>query len=390
MKDYINLLLVDDDEDDYLITLDALDDVAGGRYRLEWCATYSEGLAAVAERRHDAYLFDYHIGAHTGLELLAETVTLVDAPIIMLTGMSDPEVDEQAIKLGAADYLVKGQFSGNLLDRSIRHAFERQKMQRALSLSEERYAIAAKGANDGLWDWRLDTGEVYFSARWKNMLGYTEAEIGGDLGEWLDRIHPDDRTRVEEDIELHQSGVTPKLELEYRMATKDGCWRWMLTRGLAVRDNSGRVTRMTGWQTDLSERRASYDALTSLPNRSLFFDRLSRAVSRQARQPAYSYAVLFLDLDSFKHVNDSLGHAAGDALLLEAAARLERCVRPSDTVSRVTDGQEATVEQDVKKVRGTVARFGGDEFALLVDNLPDVDAVVGIAERIQDALVATL
>lgn len=380
MQTYINVLLVDDDEDDYLITLDALEDVVGRHYRLEWCANYAEGLKVVAESRHDVYLFDYHIGAHTGLELLQEAVTLVDAPIIMLTGMSDPEVDSQAIKLGAADYLVKGQVSGNVLDRAIRHAFERQRMQRALALSEERYAIAAKGANDGLWDWRLDTGEVYFSARWKNMLGYSETEIGNSLAEWLGRIHPDDRLRVEEDIDLHSAGATAKLELEYRMRGKDGHYRWMLTRGLAVRNKQGQVTRMTGWQTDLSERRASYDALTSLPNRTLFFDRLSRAAARKARQPSYSYAVLFLDLDSFKVVNDSLGHAAGDELLLEAATRLERCLRASDTVSRVAENT------NLNAVNSTVARFGGDEFALLVDNLPDVDAVTRIAERIQAAL----
>ncbi len=245
--------------------------------------------------------------------------------------------------------------------------------RKALEESEQRYALAVAGANDGLWDWDLKTNTVYYGARWKSMLGYAEAEIGPSPDEWMKRIHPDDREGLKASIAAHVAGRSAHLEAEYRMLHKERAYRWMLSRGLAVRDAHGKATRLAGSQTDITERKraeeelarqAFYDPLTDLPNRALFLDRLSQAVKRAKRRKDTRFAVLFLDLDRFKDVNDSLGHAVGDELLKAIARRLEASVRPGDTV----------------------ARLGGDEFTLLLDDLKEPDHAVEVAERIQKEL----
>ena len=144
-----------------------------------------------------------------------------------------------------------------------------KKAQEALRESEERYALAARGANDGLWDWNLLTNEVYFSPRWKAMLGFQENEIEDRLEEWLGRLRNTDRDRVREEIAAHERGLTTHFESEHRLLHKDGSFRWMLSRGLAVHDATGKALRMAGSQTDITERKVS-DPLTGLPNRLLF------------------------------------------------------------------------------------------------------------------------
>jgi diguanylate cyclase (GGDEF)-like protein/PAS domain S-box-containing protein len=243
----------------------------------------------------------------------------------------------------------------------------------ALRRSEERYALAARGANDGLWDWDLERGEVYYSARWAAMLGHAEGDLGSDPEEWFSRVHPGDRARLRREIAEHLDGRSPHFQCEYRLRHRNGTFRWMLSRGLAVRHGDGRAYRMAGSQTDISDRKqaesqllhdALHDALTGLPNRALFLNRLEMALQRCRRDPRSKFAVLFLDLDRFKVINDSLGHRAGDELLVSLAERLRGCVRVIDTV----------------------ARLGGDEFGFLVEGVQDLRQVVRTAERLQEEL----
>jgi diguanylate cyclase (GGDEF)-like protein/PAS domain S-box-containing protein len=216
---------------------------------------------------------------------------------------------------------------------------------------------------------------MHFCARWKAMLGYKEDELKNHPDEWFNRVHPEDIERVQSELMSHLLGASTQFQSEHRIRRTDGTYRWMLSRGLAVMDSNRYVYRMTGSLTDVTEQKqaekqllynAFHDALTGLPNRALFMDRLKHALGEVKKGDGYSFGVLFLDLDRFKVVNDSLGHQIGDQLLVAAARRLEACLRPGDTV----------------------ARLGGDEFAIILDHVRHVSDAIQAAERIRERLAA--
>jgi diguanylate cyclase (GGDEF)-like protein/PAS domain S-box-containing protein len=324
--------------------------------------------AAVLDHSHDAYVVADLDGAQVVLEADPH------APVVLLAthATHDPEQDHQAADAGVAEYLVDPE--PDALERAIRYALVRQSALRALAESEERHALALQGANDGLWDWDVREDRLYASPRWKAMLGYAPADVSDAPGEWLGRVHPDDRASLSQAIEAHLTGTSRHFEHEHRMEHRDGGYRWMLARGIAVRDRLGRAIRVVGSLTDVSDRKdaevrlqqdALHDALTRLPNRVLFLDRLDQAIRRAQRKGSDACAaVLFLDLDRFKLVNDSLGHLVGDRLLVAVAQRLEGALRPTDTV----------------------ARIGGDEFTILLADVTEAHEAALVAERVHQAL----
>ena len=325
----------------------------------------------------DLVLLDIEMPEISGLEALREIrkmYSAIEMPVIMVTARNQSEDIVQALGIGANDYLTKPVDFAVALAR-VGTQLSHKRAQEELKESEERYALAARGANDGLWDWNLSTNVIYFSARWKAMLGCQDDEIGNKPEEWFEHIHEADRDRVKEEIAAHQKGATPHFESEHRVRHKDGSFRWMLSRGVAIRDEHGKPVRMAGSQTDITEGKVS-DPLTSLPNRLLFLDRLGRLMRHLKRHPERMFAVLFLDLDGFKTINDSMGHFVGDQLLLGVSKRLEQCLRGSDTVARLT-------EQTF-----TLARMGGDEFTVLLDDIKEPGDANRAAERIMKALAA--
>ncbi|KMO32345.1 hypothetical protein VQ03_26430, partial [Methylobacterium tarhaniae] len=239
----------------------------------------------------------------------------------------------------------------------------------ALLTSEERLALALEAGSDGLWDCDLATGAVWTTDRWWHMLGYGPGEMPPCSSTWQALIHPDDRSGTMAQLRAHLAGDTPVFEREHRLRCKDGTWRWILTRAKVVgRDADGEATRLVGTDVDIGVRKeaesriahmAAHDALTDLPNRTLFRERLRRRLSEIA-EGAGACALLCVDLDRFKEVNDGLGHLAGDALLREVALRLR---------SGLGD-------------RDTAARLGGDEFAVLLASVENAGEAMARAQAV--------
>lgn len=280
---------------------------------------------------------------------------------------------DEALLMSLADYAAVAIENAKLFEQAQQEIAERSRVEAALRESEERYVLAVRGANDGIWDWNLSSNKIYFSPRWKSMLGYSEEEISDSPEEWFSRVHPEDVERLRLEISSHLKGMTSHFENEHRMRHKDGSYRWILTRGLSVWDGEGYAYRMAGSQSDITDRKiaeekllhdAFYDVLTGLPNRALFMDRLKSAIERARRRSDYLFAVLFLDLDRFKDINDSLGHMAGDQLLISSANLLRTGLRSSDTI----------------------ARLGGDEFVILLEDIREPDDAIRIANWIQEKL----
>ncbi|MDB4985845.1 MAG: hypothetical protein JWN04_1023 [Myxococcaceae bacterium] len=255
-----------------------------------------------------------------------------------------------------------------------------RQLERATALtrkSSERYELAALGSGDGLFDWDLRTGAVSYSETFASLLGYTPDELGSTLDQWLARVHAEDLPALRANIDAHLADAAVALANEHRVRRKDGSWRWVFARGMAARDADGKATRVAGWLSDIQDRKRSedqlhhhafHDPLTGLPNRALFMDRLTHALARARRNEQHRFAVALLDLDRFKLINDSLGHVAGDELLVSVGQRLASCLRPGDTV----------------------ARMGGDEFVLLLEDVSGLDQARAVAERIQRALSVPL
>jgi diguanylate cyclase (GGDEF)-like protein/PAS domain S-box-containing protein len=344
--------------------------------QLEHVTTLERALAQLARERCDVVLVDREIDP-PGADGLHLAEALVQAaphvPVIVLSHQADRAADAEAAERGIADFLVVPGLSRRRLEHAIRYALAHQRTLQRLAESEQRHALA--GANDGLWDWDVAGDTVFYSPRWKSMLGYREHEVGATRGEWLGRVHADDRAPLTQALDAYVLATTTEhFEFEHRIQHRDGGYRHHLARAIAVRDGSGRATRVVGSVIDVTERReaehrlqhdALHDALTGLPNRVLFVDRLDQAIRRaQRHHPESCAAVLFLDLDRFKVINDSLGHATGDELLKAVARRLEKVLRPNDTV----------------------ARLSGDEFTLLLDDVCDPREATVISERVLQQL----
>ncbi len=184
--------------------------------------------------------------------ILARTAHL---PVILLTPRSDLAAELAAAAAGVADYLAIDELDAPLLERSLRYAIAAQRARVALTESEERYALALRGANDGIWDWDLRSGRFYCSPRGKELLGYAPEGTPDAIGEWIGRVHPDDRASLRAALDAHVAGETANFESEHRLRGPDGAYRWMLARGLAVRDAGGRATRVAGSLSDITERK---------------------------------------------------------------------------------------------------------------------------------------
>ena len=240
-----------------------------------------------------------------------------------------------------------------------------------LSESEQRWKFALEGAGDGVWDWDIKTQQVFFSNSWKNMLGYNDREIANELETWTSLIHNDDKNLLQDALDNYLNKKTDSYNVEHRLLCKNNSWKWVLSRGMVVEwDVNGNPKRMVGTHSDISERKkteetiwkqANFDTLTGLPNRRVFFYRLREEIKSASRFQS-QFALMFLDLDGFKEVNDQYGHQAGDMVLSESAKRIKSVIRESDNF----------------------ARLGGDEFTIIMSLKDDPESFKRLAQNIID------
>jgi diguanylate cyclase (GGDEF)-like protein/PAS domain S-box-containing protein len=252
-----------------------------------------------------------------------------------------------------------------------------KRTEQELQKSEERLRLAVQGSTDAYWDYDIVKDEIYYSERWWSMLGYHPGELGNDPGLWVALMHPEDKPHIIPFWQDLLGGDRETYSVEWRLRHRDGHYVPVLSRGFVTRDTRGKALRVSGTNTDLTERKlaeqriyelANFDHLTGLPNRRLLLEELDKALARSQRTGCLG-AVVFLDLDNFKLLNDTMGHDFGDMLLRQVAERLRHSLRHCDQL----------------------ARLGGDEFVLVLENLGDTahEAVVEahhVLEKLQSAL----
>jgi diguanylate cyclase (GGDEF)-like protein/PAS domain S-box-containing protein len=357
----LDVLLVEDDADDKFLTVEALRDVEGTRYEVTWVTSVDAAVDEIRSGNYDVALLDYRLGAQTGLDILKAIDTgEIHTPCILLTGQRDRDTDLAAMEAGAADYLVKGEITPVELERTIRYAIERADGFRSLRESELRFRAVVEAATDAI----LLTDDNGRLLTWNRaaleLFGLddrtaSEQTLGGLMA---DRdVHPKELHDLPTNTDLHGhridgSTFPAALSLASYEGARGRLWSAIVRDVTTQRSLEGRLLHQ-----------AFHDPLTTLANRALFSNRVDHAIIRLRRRPG-ALGVLFLDLDDFKRINDSFGHAIGDTVLVSVAERLVGCVRSNDTV----------------------ARFGGDEFAVLVEDTDDPRISFVVADRIMRAM----
>ncbi len=369
------ILVVDDEPVIHVVIREVL---ASEGHEILVASSVAEGRSLIAQARElDVAFLDKNLPDGSGLELgRALSTAHPHTPWILMTALATLESAVEAMQIGAYDYLQKP-FSDvqklvTLTQNATGHARirkERDSLLERLLESEARYSRALTGASVGIWDWDLLGGTVFYSPRWMAMVGVHSGVLSRPE-DWLDHVHAEDVERLRTALSRHLEGAEPHFEAEYRIYHQQrASYRWMLARGQCVRDAGGLPLRIAGSQTDIHDRKlaeeqllhdATHDGLTGLPNRTVLADRTGRLIERAKRHADYQFAMLYVDLDRFKLVNDGLGHSSGDELLVAVARRLEGCVRTGDTVTRV----------------------GGDEFVILLDGVLGAEGAVIVARRI--------
>lgn len=328
-------------------------------------------MSAYVFRKGESMLFNHEDSLRLIAEGEVESVG-TDSPIWLGVPLKTP--DGSIGVLVVQDYENSDTYSQQDVELltsvadQIAMAIERKRSEEALRLSQERFELVTRATSDAIWDWNLSTDELWWNEGFQNLFGYSGDEIGVDLTSWTERLHPDDVERVTHDIHRHIESGKHNWTDEYRFRRSDGTYAFVIDRGYVVYDHQNKPVRMLGSMMDVTDRKsleeqlthqALHDPLTKIANRILFRDRVEHALSKLIRNHV-SIAVLFLDLDNFKAINDSLGHAAGDKLLVAVAGRVQDCLRNSDTA----------------------ARLGGDEFGVLIETVTHADEAVNIADRI--------
>lgn len=384
----LRVLIVEDCDDDAVLLRRELK--RAGFEDLTWAQvqTADDFKTILQTQPWDVVLSDYklpHFSAPAALDLLKQSGQ--DIPFIVVSGTVGEATAVALMRAGASDYVMKDNLSrlGEAVRRELRDAQDRRERQQAendLERTRELLKLAIEGSGIGLWNWHLPSGTVWVNDRCIQMLDYSPTTLDFTRYEtWVPLIHPDDQEKHLAALAAHLENLTPTFDSEIRLRHREGHWVWVLNRGKVVEwDADDKPQLLSGTLTDITERKQAeeerhqaaaqilynslHDALTGLPNRNFLKQRLELAIQRSRRYPQAQFAVLFLDLDHFKVINDSLGHQAGDDILVAVANTLGGIVRSSDMA----------------------ARLGGDEFVLLLEEVDSFQVVEVVAERLLEEL----
>lgn len=357
--DKIKVLMVDDDEDDYIIIRDYLSEIREVKYDMTWTDEYASALEHIRENSYDVFLFDYRLGKHNGLELLQELAgSGCKTPAILLTGQDDHDIDMQAMKSGAYDYLVKNQIGPSVLERSIRYAMEHKKMEDELFQEKERAIVTLESIGDSVITTDVNGVITHLNVVAEKVTGWKNDEVRElyffdavrFVNELTREIVDDPIAKVMQQKKIIKfPGQTILINREGREYAIEGTVSPIHNRGNDIIGTVIIIHDVTD-NRELSKRlyyQASHDSLTGLANRFNFEERLRQLVD-DARYLNQEHALFYLDLDQFKIINDTCGHFAGDQLLKQIASLMKETVRQNDVI----------------------ARLGGDEFGILLKDTP--------------------
>jgi PAS domain S-box-containing protein len=361
------------------------------------CAALEEGGFSIAEAKDgrqgledferlqpDVILLDVTLPGLDGFSICSAIRQLPvgsDTPILMMTEREDTQAINEAYEAGATDFITKP-VSWSIICHRVRYILRSNRAVQDLRVSEARLSKAHRIARMGVWEWALQRDKLYWSKEVYTIFGIDPAGFEVTYQAFIDTIHPSDKESFQRAMDLALSGKKV-LSVDNRIVLPNGDLRFCHTEGEVFYNAHGRATKLAGTVQDITERKrteeqirslAYFDSITGLPNRPLFHDQLERAIAFASRHDM-KVAVMFLDLDRFKEINDTLGHAAGDDLLKGIAVRLQQCLRGYDMVSR-NCGMEG------RRGTNTIARLGGDEFTVILQDIGEAQQVTTIAGRI--------
>lgn len=313
----------------------------------------------------------------TSLAWMRRLVASAKLPLIVVVPAHPAQrsaLRERAREVGAIDCLLGSELSTPLLEAALTHARTYSLQAGRLLELRDRFSLAIRGARDGMWEWDLARRHVFYSHRWRELLGLRNTDVPPTLQAWLSRVHPQDVDRLRADLEANVSGQVLVHENEHRIRDGDNEWRWVMSRAVVHRNAEGRARRMAGSMTDISAYRqrerairehSRKDAVTKLPDRRVFLERGARAVELSRAHDDYMFVVLMVAVDRITQIRDSYGIEAADEVVAVMAQRLRGCLRPEDHLFR----------------------FSTSKFAILIEDAEDTSVGTSVANRIH-AVVA--
>jgi diguanylate cyclase (GGDEF)-like protein/PAS domain S-box-containing protein len=340
-------------------------------FEVETAMTGMDGLRAAEQERHDLVLLDVALPDMSGLEVLSSIRSgrdMADLPVIMLTSVARDDIVVEALSRGANDFVVKPA-QPSVMNSRIRTQISLSRAEKALKLSEERYALAAAATRDGLWDWKLREEHLFISANWSSIAALPGKRESIRFDEWIELVHDADRSDFYSLMNQLRKGHRDRLDFECRIRQPDGSLRWVAVRGILVRDSGGEPQRIAGALSDVTDSKF-YHSLTGLPALPLLQERIERLIHSRASGAKPLGALIFIDLDGFRFLNQAYGHANGDLIIMTVAERIKDLLGPSDLL----------------------AHYGRDEFLAFLDGASDpsriLDRVGMLLERIQAPIAA--